>query len=168
MTTSFLRCCWLGVGGSILCLIGWAPGPPGAKDATFSPVLSKKASCFHPHLGLREKLWIWIMDLGKLRARGAVTSPRSLCRSYRAGFSGTALMRRSLGWRWKGRILLTRPLVQSGVNSPSQNPLSSPPEIGGSYNFCTGLQGVMGVILLRSKLSRDRRKLLMKNVHLSR
>lgn len=145
MTTSLLRCCWLGGWGvhSVLDRLGsWAPR---AKDATFFLVFSKKASCLHPHLGLREKLWIWIMDLGKLRARGAATSPRSLCRSYRAGLPGTALTGWSLGWRRKGQILLTRPLVQSGAHSPFQSPLSSSPENGESYNFCMGLQGVMRV-----------------------
>ena len=44
-------------------------------------------------LALREKLWIWMMDLGTPRPRGMlVASPQSrLARSCRAGLPGTAL-----------------------------------------------------------------------------
>lgn len=41
--------------GSYSMLGGLGSWPPGAKDATFSPMLSKEASCLQPHLGFEKE-----------------------------------------------------------------------------------------------------------------
>lgn len=67
----------------------------------------------------------------------------------------------------QGLVLLSRPLVQSGVDSPPQHPLSSPLRRG-SYNFHVRLQGDMGMNIVGIRIVWGQEKILMKNAHLSR
>ena len=54
-------------GGLILCRVGWTSGLPGAKYVTFPTCFQRKVLASILTLALREKLWIWMVDLGKLR-----------------------------------------------------------------------------------------------------
>lgn len=69
----------------------WAPR--GTIPPPFLLCFQRKALASILTLALREKLWIWMMDLGTPRPRGMlVASPQSrLARSCRAGLPGTAL-----------------------------------------------------------------------------
>lgn len=111
-------------GGSILCWVDGTPGPQGQRMPPLPLCFQRKLLASILTLALRKKLWVWMMDLGKRKPRGAVTSSGLPNRSYRAGLPGTALTE----WSPEGQELIgfSGPLVRSGVDSPPQRSLSSP------------------------------------------
>lgn len=126
---------WLGSHPMLGGLGSWAPG---AKDAAFSPRFQRKLPAFILALSEREKVCIWMMDLGNLRAG-------------LPGTAGTNALRRD---RDQSCCLV----LQSNLEwTPPPSAPFLAPEDGGSYSLRLGLQGVMGT-LWGSELSGGRRK----------